>query len=93
MSKKEIQVTCPCCDVELLVDVHTQQVLRQRQPGEHGDEQAGWQSASSRVEGRGDRATDAFDAALGSEVRRERDLDDLFADAKKKVRKRQERDL
>ncbi len=96
MSDKEIQVTCPCCETELLVDVRTQKVLRKRKPGARGpldDPGEGWEEATERVEERGDRAADAFDSALGTEHRRERDLDDLFADAKKKVRDREQRDL
>jgi hypothetical protein len=90
MSKKEIQVTCPCCETQLLVDVRTEQVLRQRQPGR---EETSWADAHARVEGRSERATDAFDAALGGEQQRSRDLDDLFAEARKKAEEREQRDL
>lgn len=96
MSKKEVRVTCPCCETELQVDVRTEKVLRRRAKGARGpldDDEAGWEDATARVEGRGDRAADAFDSALGSEQRRERDLDDLFSAAKKKVRDREDRDL
>jgi len=95
MSKKEVRVVCPCCETELQVDVRTEKVLRRRAKGARGpldDDETGWEDATARVEGRGDRAADAFDSALGSEQRRERDLDDLFADAKKKVRDREQRD-
>ncbi len=93
MSKKEIDVTCPCCDSELLVDVGTGQVLRSRAAGERDGGEASWTQAKGRVEGRGDRGQDAFDQALSGEQSRERDLDDLFDQAKERALERKKRDL
>jgi hypothetical protein len=47
-----------------------------------------WDSARTKVAGRGKRGGDAFDQALGKEQTREADLDDLFKKAKDKVDRR-----
>ena len=46
-----------------------------------------WDEASSRVRGRKAASLDKFEAALGKEQSREKDLDDLFEKAKRKAKK------
>ena len=93
MPKKEIDVTCPCCSSELLVDVATAKVLRSRNPKDEDGGDKTWGAAQGRVDGLRDRATDAFGAAVNKEESREDDLDDLFAKAKKKVDDRRDLDF
>ena len=93
MSKKEIDVTCPCCSSRLLVDVATSKVLRSRNPKEEDGGDKTWGAAQGRVEDRDGRATDAFNSALDREESREDDLDDLFSKAQKKVDDRKNLDF
>ncbi len=94
MSSKEIEVRCPCCESTLVVDVLTAKVLKHA-PKEKLDatgrvvlDENRWDSAKTKVSGRGKRGGDAFDQALGKEQTRDSDLDDLFKKAKDKVDKR-----
>ncbi len=93
MSKKEIDVTCPCCNSQLLVDVATAKVLRSRNPAEEDGGDKTWGAAQGRVEGRDERAKDAFNSALDREESREDALDDLFSKAQKKVDDRKDLDF
>ncbi|MCA9000279.1 MAG: hypothetical protein KDB61_00050 [Planctomycetes bacterium] len=99
MASKEIEVRCPCCESVLVVDVLTAKVLKHA-PKEKLDatgkvvlDEGRWDSARSKVAGRGQRGGDAFDQALGKEKSRESDLDDLFKKAKEKVDRRGKGDL
>ncbi|HIF41278.1 MAG TPA: hypothetical protein EYQ74_09285 [Planctomycetes bacterium] len=94
---KQIEVTCPCCDTVMVVDVLTQKVMRHAKP-EQVDEtgkavldEGRWDSAQDKVSKRGERGRDEFEEALGKEQNREEDLDDLFDAAQRKLRKRRER--
>lgn len=91
MAKKDITVVCPCCETELVVDVLTQKVLRHRAKGSTAE--TTWGEAHGRVKEREARGTDAFDAALSGEKSRARDLDDLFAEAKRQAEERKKREL
>lgn len=93
MSKKEIDVSCPCCGTELLVDVSSAKVLRSRHPKDEDGGDKTWSGAEGRVEERGGRARDAFGAAVDREESRESDLDDLFSKAQKKIDDRKDRDF
>ena len=92
METKQIEVLCPCCDHQLLVDVRTGKVLRHAPPqaademGKPVLDEGRWDGAVGRVEER--RSSGGFDAALEKELRREDDLDDLFRKAKDKVDRR-----
>ena len=92
METKQIEVQCPCCDHQLLVDVRTGKVLRHAPPpsadetGKPVLDEGRWDGAIGRVEER--RSSGGFDAALEKELRREDDLDDLFRKAKDKVDRR-----
>ncbi len=83
----------------LVVDVLTAKVLKHAPPekldatGKIILDENRWDSATSKVAGRGKRGGDAFDQALGKEQTREDDLDDLFKKAKDKVEKRGKGDL
>ncbi len=99
MSPKQIEVRCPCCESMLVVDVLTAKVLKHA-PKEKLDamgkvilDENRWDSAKTKVSGRGKRGGDAFDQALDKEQTRETDLDDLFKKAKDKVDKRGRGDL
>jgi len=94
---KQIDVTCPCCDTVMVVDVLTQKVLRHAKPSQVDEtgkavlDEGRWDSAQDKVSKRGERGRDEFEDALGKEKTREGDLDDLFDAAKSKLRKRRER--
>jgi len=96
MSVKEIDVTCPCCNSRISVDVRTQKIvrwLREEQLDEAGKpkvDESDWSSALGRVEGRQGRAEDKFDQALGKERSRARDLDELFRRSHEKLRDEEE---
>ena len=91
METKQIDVSCPCCNTRLTVDVLTRTVLRHAPPeqldatGKPVLDENRWVSANEKVAGRKQEAKDKFDAALGKERSREQDLDDLFEKAKKKA--------
>lgn len=99
MIPKQIEVDCPCCESRLLIDVLTAKVLKHI-PKQKLDETGRpvldggrWDAATQRVQGREERGTDSFDAALGKERSRGDDLDDLFQAAKDKLKRRSEDDL
>lgn len=92
MNPKQIEITCPCCDTRITVDVLTGTVLRHAPPtrldetGKPIVDPARWDEATERVRGRSVQSQDKFEDALGREKRREADLDDLFERAKRKAR-------
>ncbi len=96
METKQIDVSCPCCNTRLTVDVLTRTVLRHAPPEQLDEtgkpvlDENRWDSANQKVAGRKQDATDKFDAALGKERSREQDLDDLFEKAKKKANRKPE---
>lgn len=96
MGQKQIEVTCPCCETQLVVDVLTQKVLKHAPPrklDETGKEildESRWDSAQSKVKGRLDDGDDKFDSALTREKSRARDLDDLFKKAQEKIARKQD---
>ncbi len=95
MSKKELQVTCPCCSSRLVVDLRTERVVSSRREEELDETgkpvvtEGDWTTARDRVrdreEGGDGRLTDALDREKGRESR----LDDLFKQAKDKLYKDQ----
>ena len=92
MEIKQIDLACPCCNARLTIDVLTRTVLKHA-PAEQVDEtgkpvldEGRWDVANEKVSGRRGAAQDKFDAALGKERTRERDLDDLFEQAKRKAK-------
>jgi hypothetical protein len=93
MSKKEINVNCPCCGTDLLVDVNTSTILRSRNPKDEDGADGTWSGAEGRVDARSGRAKDAFNSAIDREETREADLDDLFKKAQKKVADRKDLDF
>ena len=92
METKQIDVTCPCCNVRLTVDVLTRKILKHAPPEQLDEtgkpilDEERWGTASEKVSGRRAAALDKFDTAMGKERTRERDLDDLFEEAKRKAR-------
>ncbi len=94
---KQIEVTCPCCEAVLQVDVLTQKVMRHAKPSQVDEtgkavlDEGRWDSAQQTVSDRGERGRDQFEDALGKEKTREGDLDDLFDAAQRKLRERRKR--
>lgn len=90
METKEVQVTCPCCQSRLAIDVRTSKVVRWSEAQE--EDEVGkpvphdFDAVSRRVQGRKDSALDTFDSNLAREKRRENDLDDLFRKANEKLK-------
>ena len=91
MSAKQIEVSCPCCDTRLTVDVLTQTVLKTAKPHEIDEfgrsklDENRWDKASERVKERSAGA-DKFDQALDRERKRSDRLDDLFKKASDKMK-------
>ncbi|MFT5289783.1 MAG: hypothetical protein ACI8QS_001647 [Planctomycetota bacterium] len=91
MSKKELEVTCPCCESRLSIDRLTSKVMRARRPeeldasGKPKVSDADWDQISARVKGRLGSAKSKFDDGLGKERSKVRDLDALFDERKKKL--------
>jgi len=94
---KQIEVTCPCCDTVMVVDVLTSKIMRHAKPSQVDEtgkpvlDEGRWDSAQNKVSKRAERGRDEFEDALGKEKTREEDLDDLFDAAQRKLRARQER--
>jgi chromatin segregation and condensation protein Rec8/ScpA/Scc1 (kleisin family) len=94
---KQIEVTCPCCETLMVVDVLTQKIMRHAKPGQVDEtgkavlDEGRWDSAQDKVSKRTERGRDQFENALGKEKTREGDLDDLFDAAQRKLRERRER--
>jgi hypothetical protein len=99
VSQKEFDVTCPCCQSRLAVDVRTGKVLRSRRAEELDEtgkpivSEADWDAAHARTKDRLGSAAERFDAGLAGEKTRAADLDDLFKKAADKVQKRGEKEL
>ncbi len=98
MSSKEVQITCPCCESTLVIDVLTATVLKHAPKGKLDSmgkpilDEGRWQSAQGKVSERKERGKDAFDQAVNKEQSREQDLDDLFRKAKDKADRRSDDD-
>lgn len=94
MSAKEIQITCPCCESTLVVDVLTGTVLKHApkpkfdSAGREILDESRWDQAHDKVVGKKGRGADAFDQALDREQTRDRDLEDLFQKAKTRAQRR-----
>lgn len=86
MSAKEIEITCPCCQSRLAVDVLTAKVMRHEAAGPPATRDT-WASAQDKVRGRTASGTDKLDQALESERGKASRLDDLFRKAKDKLDK------
>ena len=91
MESKQIEVSCPCCDTILLIDVLTRSVLRQSRPAQLDEtgkvvlDESRWDEARGRVQERSLGKEERFESALSKEQGREADLQDLFEKAKRKA--------
>jgi hypothetical protein len=91
MNEKEIKTVCPCCESRLEVDVRTGTIVRWRRKEELDEtgkpvlREGDWLSANDRVQKRMGSAQDRFDAGLSREKNREKDLDELFRKANRKL--------
>ena len=90
---KQIEVSCPCCSTVLTIDVLTSQIMRTADPREVDEtgkivlDEGRWEVAKDRVSDRKESADDKLDSALGKEQTRDKDMEDLFDKAKKKLQK------
>jgi len=84
MSAKEIEITCPCCQSRLAVDVLTAKVMRHEAVNTTATRDT-WASAQDKVRGRTESGTSKLDQALESERGKADRLDDLFRKAKDKL--------
>ncbi len=90
---KQIEVSCPCCSTVLTIDVLTSQIMRTADPREVDEtgkivlDEGRWDVAKDRVSDRKESADDKLDSALGKEQTRDKDMEDLFDKAKKKLQK------
>ena len=91
MQPKQIDVTCPCCQSRLAVDVLTQRVVRAARPEERDAAgrpkvgEADWDQALGKVRERDEGREGKMDSALERERARRRQLDDLFDQARRKL--------
>lgn len=91
MSKKDLEIVCPCCESRLLVDLRTETVVRARRPEELDESgrpkvgDADWSSAFDRVRARTRGEDRKLDQAVERERQRTRSLDDRFDEARRKA--------
>jgi hypothetical protein len=98
MDTKAIEVSCPCCQSRLEIDVRTATIVRWRRKAELDEtgkpkvSETDWSEASERVMKRSGSAAEKFDAGLAREKTRERDLDELFRKTREKLEDQDPRD-
>ena len=91
MNAKDVEITCPCCESRIEVDVRSGKVLRWSKKGESDEtgkpilRESDWNAAAERVNKRLGSATGKFDDSLTREKSRAQDLDDLFRKANEKL--------
>lgn len=94
MDAKSIEVSCPCCESRLELDVRTGKVVRWSRKSELDESgkprlrESDWGKANQRVQERLGSATDKFDESLTREKTRGKDLDELFKKASDKLKKK-----
>lgn len=94
MEAKSVDVTCPCCESRLEIDVRTGKIVRWARKSELDESgkprvrESDWHQASQRVQKRLGSATDKFDESLSREKTRGKDLDELFRKASDKLKKK-----
>lgn len=94
MDAKSVDVSCPCCESRLEVDVRTGKVVRWSRKSELDESgkprvrESDWGQANQRVQERMGSATDKFDESLTRERTRGKDLDELFKKASDKLKKK-----
>jgi hypothetical protein len=92
MDTREIEVTCPCCQHRLSIDVRTERVMRSAGPkavdeaGKPKLEEKDWDQAVSKVKGREGTGADKLDAFLDGERGKAKRLEDKFREAQKKLK-------
>lgn len=91
MDTRQIEITCPCCQTRLSIDVRTQQVMRSAPAAELDAEgkpkvgDADWTRAISKVRERSTSGADRMDAALESERSKTARLEERFREARRKL--------
>lgn len=91
METRQIEVTCPCCQQRLSIDVRTERVLRHWSPkalDEAGKPKVGekdWDQALSKVKDRETSGTTKLDQFLDSERGKAQRLEEKFREAQKKL--------
>jgi uncharacterized Zn finger protein (UPF0148 family) len=93
MDTRQIEITCPCCQNRLTVDVRTERVMRAAAPkelDETGRPKVGdkdWEQAFSKVKDRETSGTGKLDQFLDSERGKAKRLEDKFLEAQRKLKK------
>ncbi len=88
MAAQPIQIICPCCSNELIVDVTTRTASRaSSSPAAKPKERDPWNSAQEKVRGRTDSGTEKLENALREERGKSSKLDQLFKDAQSKLKR------
>ncbi len=96
MDTRQLEITCPCCKTQLVVDVRTEQVLKAVTPaatdesGKPKMSEKDWSKALGKVKDREASGTGKLDAFLESERTKQSRLDDKFREAQKKLKPRDE---
>lgn len=83
MASEDLQVRCPCCGAQLLVDRQSGQVTAAGERPRPKD----LSEVVQRVQERSGKAAGDFTAALDAERRRKQELEELFRKAQDKARK------
>lgn len=92
METRQIEVTCPCCQQRLSIDVRTERVMRHWSPkasdeaGKPKVEEKDWDQALSKVKDRETSGTSKLDQFLDSERGKTQRLEDKFREAQKKLK-------
>jgi hypothetical protein len=87
MSAKQIEVTCPCCQSKLLVDVLTAMVMRTEKAQESKSAGDTWSAAQDKVRQRTKGGVEKLESALDAEKGKKDRLDELFQKAKDKLQR------
>ncbi len=93
MEAKETEVACPCCQTRIWVDLRTGKVVRSAAPGslessgERKVQEQDWDQALGKVKHRQQSGEGKLDQALDKEKSKVQDLDELFRQAGKRIRR------
>jgi hypothetical protein len=86
VSDRPLIVRCPCCQAELDIDRRSGDVVRANRKGDTRDKSEKFDDVLGTVHRRGGRGADAFDSVTKKVKGREKQLDQVFQDAFKKVK-------
>ena len=81
-TRKDLEIKCPCCGVEMLIDVNTTKILR------HSKEKKPTESLDDVLKKEKERDKDPdkkIESVMGKMKERKNNLDKVFDEAKKKA--------